>query len=290
MKGVANRMPHEVRSAAPHINEIAPTDQINVALVVGGRWHDVDFARLELLTLLGRYDSVHCTVHSDYSAIDVLEKADAVIAYTCDVRPTAEQSLALARAVRGGTRLLALHATNSAIDAPPAGGPKVFGTPDAMPDFTALLGNRFLAHPKIAPTRIEVVQPEHPLVAGVAPFVTTDELYVMELRDDLDVILDTEFTGDCPGFEVSHSGSQSRHPVLFTRVEGEGEVVYFTLGHCRGRFDVSDLGIADTGVVDRVAWESAEYREVLSRCVAWAVHGDAWQKSLMNESPDEENA
>jgi type 1 glutamine amidotransferase len=290
MKGVAIRMPYEVGSAAPHISDITPTDQIDIALVVGGRWHDLDFARLQLLALLGEYDRVHCTIHADYSEIEVLEKADAVIAYTCDVRPTAEQSMSLAHAVRGGTRLLALHATNSAIDAPLAGGPKVFGTPDAMPEFTALLGNRFLAHPKIAPTRIEIVQPEHPLVAGVPSFVTTDELYVMELRDDLDVILDTEFTGDCPGFEVSHSGSRTRHPVLFTRVEGEGEVVYFTLGHCRGRFDVSDLGIADTGVVDRVAWESAEYRKVLRRCVAWAVHGGAWQKCLVDESPDGESA
>ena len=290
MKGVADRMPHQVRSAAPDISDITATNQINIALVVGGRWHDVDFARLELLTLLGEYNSVRCTVHADYSKIELLEDADALIAYTCDVRPTAEQSLALARAVRGGARLLALHATNSAIDAPLASEAKIFYTPDAMPEFTALLGNRFLAHPKIAPTCIEVVQPEHPLVAGVPSFVTTDELYVMELRDDLDVILDTEFTGDCPGFEVSHSGSRTRHPVLFTRVEGEGEVVYFTLGHCRGRFDVSDLGIADTGVVDRVAWESAEYREVLRRCVAWAVHGDALQKNLDNESSDEENA
>jgi type 1 glutamine amidotransferase len=148
-----------------------------------------------------------------------------------------------------------------------------------MPEFTALLGNRFLAHPKISPWRVDVVQPEHPLVVGVSSFVTTDELYVMDLREDLDVILDTEFTGECPGFEVSHSGSRTRHPVLFTRAEGKGEVVYLTLGHCRGRFDVADLGIPDTGVVDRVAWDSVQYREVLRRCVTWAVHGETDEES-----------
>lgn len=259
------------------------SSRINVALVVGGRWHDVDFARLELLDLLGEHDCARATVHSDYSEIDVLAKADAVIAYTCDIRPTAGEAMSLSGAVQGGTRLLALHATNSAIDPPLEGRVKVFRAPDTMHEFTALLGSRFLAHPKIAPARIEVVQPEHPLVAGVASFVTTDEVYVMELRDDLDVILDTEFTGDCPGFEVSHSGSQTRHPVLFTRKKGNGEVVYLTLGHCRGRFDVSDLGIADTGIVDRVAWESPEFREVLRRCVAWAVHGALWQKCSVDE-------
>ena len=121
-------------------------------------------------------------------------------------------------------------------------------------------------------------------MAGVPSFVTTDEVYVMALRDDLEVLLDTEFEGECPGFEVAHSGPRTRHPILYTRDEGDGRVVYFTLGHCRGRFDVSDLGVADTGVVDRVAWDSAEYREVLRRCVAWAVHGDTWQECPVEES------
>lgn len=278
MVEVGDRVPHVVHCDCPLTHQ-SNSQQINIALVVGGRWHDVDFARLELLKLLGEHDCIRCTVHSDYSDIDVLEKADAVISYTCDVRPTQQEAMALNLAVRGGTRLLALHATNSAIDPPVEGEHKVFRTPNAMPEFTALLGNRFLAHPKISPTRIDVVQPEHPLVTGLASFVTTDELYVMELREDLDVLLDTEFTGECPGFEVSHSGTRTRHPVLYTRKEGDGEVVYFTLGHCRGRFDVSDLGIADTGVVDRVAWESPEYREVLRRCVAWAVHGKSDEES-----------
>lgn len=259
------------------------SSRIDVALVVGGRWHDVDFARLELLELLSAHDAVRCTVHTDFSETEVLAAADAVIAYTCDVRPSPEESAALTAAVRDGARLLGLHATNSAIDPPEPGGPRIFRTPDAMPEFSALLGNRFLAHPKIAPARIDVVQPSHPLVAGVPSFVTTDEIYVMALRDGLDVILDTEFEGECPGFEVSHSGPRTRHPVLYSRRQGDGTVVYFTLGHCRGRFDVSDLGVADLGVVDRVAWESAEYREVLRRCVAWAVHGDEWDACPVEE-------
>jgi type 1 glutamine amidotransferase len=271
----AQRMPRPARCAC---------SRIDVALVVGGRWHDVDFARLELLDLLAEHDAVRCTVHSDFSEIDVLTAADVVIAYTCDVRPSDEEAGALTVAVRSGMRLLGLHATNSAIDPPASGGPRLFRTPDVMPGFTALLGNRFLAHPRIAPARIDVVQPSHPLVAGVPSFVTTDEVYVMALRDDLDVLLDTEFEGECPGFEVAHSGPRTRHPILYTRDDGDGRVVYFTLGHCRGRFDVSDLGVADTGVVDRVAWDSAEYREVLRRCVAWAVHGDTWQECPVEES------
>ncbi|MDA2987032.1 MAG: ThuA domain-containing protein [Actinomycetota bacterium] len=250
--------------------------RVEVAMVVGGRWHDLDFARRELLALVGDHDAVRCSVHSDYSDIRRLSSVDAVIAYTCDVRPTAAEAAALASMLHEGGRLLALHATNSAIDPPPDEGPRIFRTPNAMPEFTALLGNRFLAHPKIGPFLIEPVQVEHPLVSGVTSFTTVDEIYVSELAADLDVVLDVEYVGPTPGFEKDHVEQPRRHPVLFSRAEGAGEVMYFTLGHCRGRFDVRDLGIDDLGATDRVAWDSAEYRLILRRSVAWAVHGHDW--------------
>ncbi len=226
---------------------------------------------------------MRATVHSDFSDGERLGSADAVIAYTCDVRPSADESATLRRMVDDGGRLLALHATNSAIDPPEPGGPRVFRTPDAMPEFSALLGNRFLAHPKIGPFTIAPVRPEHPLVSGIDPFVTIDEIYVSALATDLDVLLDVGYTGPCPGFETDHVDEPDRHPVLYVRPQGRGSVTYFTLGHCRGRFDLADIGIDDLGVVDRVAWESPEYREVLRRCVAWAVHGDDWDTCPVEE-------
>lgn len=248
------------------------TPRVEVAVVVGGRWHDIDFARRELLALVGEHDAALTTVHSDFSDVERMANVDAVIAYTCDVRPSADEAGALRSRVASGGRLLGLHATNSAIDAPDPDAPRVFRTPDAMPEFTSLLGNRFLAHPKIGPFLIEPTAREHPLTKGITPFTTTDEIYVAELGEGLDVLMDVDYTGPCPGFETDHG--EGRHPVLYTRREGDGAVTYFTLGHCRGRFDVRDLGIEDLGVVDRVAWESPEYREVLRRCVSWAVHGD----------------
>lgn len=253
---------------------LCPTGRAEVAIVVGGRWHDVGFARQELLALVGRHDAARVTVHADFSDTRRLGEADAVIAYTCDVRPSAGEVGALRSMVADGGRLLALHATNSAIDPPEPTGPRIFRTPDAMPEFSALLGNRFLAHPKISDVLIEPTEVSDPLTHGVAAFTTTDEIYVSELAGDLRVLLDVEYTGPTPGFETDHGAG--RHPVLFTRPEGDGQVTYFTLGHCRGRFDVMDLGIDDLGVVDRVAWESPEYRQVLRRCIDWAVHGDAW--------------
>ncbi|MDI1289619.1 MAG: ThuA domain-containing protein [bacterium] len=257
---------------------------MEIALVAGGRWHDFDFARLELLALLSEHDAVTCSVHEDFSDSERLQRADAVIAYTCDVRPSSAEADALLSMVNRGGRLLALHATNSAIDAPAVGAERIFRTPDAMPEFTALLGNRFRAHPRIEPYRIEVVRPEHPLVVGVGDFVTTDEVYVSELSDDLVVLLDVEFSGACPGFDAEYVDPPARLPVLFTRAQGDGTVTYLTLGHCRGRFDLADQGIEDLGVIDRVAWESAQFREVLRRSVAWAVHGDEWPRCPVEEA------
>ncbi len=258
------------------------TGRVEVAIVVGGRWHDVDFARRELLALVGDHDAARVTVHSDFSDVERLQGADAVIAYTCDVRPSPQEVAALRAMVGDGGRLLALHATNSAIDPPESDGPRIFRTPDAMPDFSALLGNRFLAHPKIAEFLIEPTGVADPLVAGISAFTTVDEIYVSELSGDLRVLLDVEYTGATPGFATDHG--EGRHPVLFTRPEGRGQVTYLTLGHCRGRFDVMDLGVEDLGIIDRVAWESPEYREILRRCVDWAVHGDQWQDCPSKES------
>jgi len=252
--------------------------RVDIALVCGGRWHDFDYARLRLLQWLEAHDSVRCAVYSDFSQIEAICAADAVIAYTCDVRPSEVQATLLRDRIAAGGRLLALHATNSAIDAPVAGEERIFRTPNAMPTFSQLLGNRFLAHPKIADYSIEVRDSSHPLVDGLSGFRTVDEIYVSELGEDLHVILDAEYDGPCPGFETESVPGRTRHPILYTRPEGAGEVTYFTLGHCRGRFDVADMGIDDLGVIDRIAWDSPEFLEVMRRSVAWAVHGSDWSE------------
>lgn len=247
---------------------------VDVVLIVGGRWHDLAFAQAELLGRLVAHDAVRVRVREDFADIRALREADAVVAYTCDVRPRPAHVEALAESLQAGGRLLALHATHSAIDPPAPGGERVFTTPDAMPEFSGLLGSRFLAHPRIGPALIRSRGSDDPLVAGIAEFTTVDEVYVAELADDLEVLLETDIEGPCPGFDESGPQEPTRYPVLYRRRIGEGGIVYLTLGHCRGRFDVRDLGVDDTGTVDRRAWASAEFRELLDRCIGWAVHGE----------------
>jgi type 1 glutamine amidotransferase len=245
----------------------------DIALVVGGRWHDMGFARAELLSRLVSHDCAFVSIHEDFSDTATLGRADAVVAYTCDVRPSADEVVALRAMIEAGGRFLALHATNSAIDEPQPGGDRVFTTPAAMPAFHELLGSRFLAHPPIAEFLVEAVRPEDPLVRGIGSFATTDEVYYARTSADLQVILDAEIAGPCPGFaEQPPQGQTLRSSVLYRRTIGAGQVVYFTLGHCRGRFDLVDLGVTDLQWVDRRAWESPAFRTILDRCIAWAVY------------------
>jgi type 1 glutamine amidotransferase len=248
-----------------------PAGRLDAVLISGGQWHDFDFARLRLLELLEHYPQVRTRVYDDYSRPEVIARADLLVTYTCNVRPGAAQQRALTDFVARGGRWLALHGTNSAIDAPDPDGPRVFRTPRALGAVAEVLGSQFLGHPPIEPYLVEVAQPEHPLVAGVAPFHVTDELYIYELHPPLDVLLHTRYRGPCRGFEEGDTTDDEPRPVLYLRDHGDGTVCYFSLGHCRGRYDVQDLGVDDLGKVDRGPWQTSEFLTVLRRCLHWAV-------------------
>ena len=246
-----------------------------MVLVCGGRWHDFDYARLRLLELLGEHQRVRTRVFEDYATSDALERADLLLTYTCDQRPDADQQRRLTDFVTGGGRWLALHGTNSAIDAPAPGGPRLFRTPRALGPVAEVLGSQFLGHPPIAPYLVEPAQPDHPLVAGVDAFEVTDELYVSELHPPLDVLLQTRYSGPSRGFEEGHTTDDVPRPVLYLKRSGDGTVCYFTLGHCRGRYDLQDQGVEDLGREDRGSWVIPEFVTVLQRCLSWGLYGDA---------------
>ena len=49
-----------------------PAARIDAFLVAGGKYHDIDFARGELLGLLAEHPHVRVTVAPDYEAIDAI--------------------------------------------------------------------------------------------------------------------------------------------------------------------------------------------------------------------------
>ena len=67
---------------------------IQAYLVAAGDFHDIDFARLELLKLLSEHENVRTTVASDYSDIEGINASDFLISYTCNLIPS-EASLGM---------------------------------------------------------------------------------------------------------------------------------------------------------------------------------------------------
>lgn len=234
--------------------------------MVGGRFHDFDFARLEILKLLHVHERIRVRVAADYSDTAAIAEADALVTYTCDVRPDEQQQATLSRYVASGGRWLALHGTNSFIDWLPDGRVSI---PRTAPAFMQLLGSQFVAHPPVGEYRVLVTDPQHPLVRDIEPFTVVDELYLSQLHGSNHVLLHTHYNGKAQrGFADREWFSDDPRPVLYLHRHGQGEVLYFTLGHCRGRYDMQPY-IEEYPNVERCSWESPVFYQILARCLRW---------------------
>ena len=245
---------------------------MNGYLVCGGLYHDMDYARLELLKLLGEHEHIRVRVGEDYRDLAAIGAADFLITYTCDVIPQPAEREALHEFLAAGRRWLALHGTNSVLRFVKGRG---WEAPRTEPEFMRMLGSQFVAHPPIKPYRVEVSDPTHPLVAGIEPFEVDDELYLSEYHGEQHGLLHTHFTGEAPGFaahtwpDAAVAGSSERHLVLYLHPYAAGEVLYCTLGHCRGKYDMRPM-IAEYPSVERGSWKLPVYHELLRRGIRWA--------------------
>ncbi len=239
---------------------------LSAYLVCGGKWHDIDFARVELLKLLGEISEIRTQVAADYSDCQAIAAADLLITYTCDVRPSDAEQEVLARYLEGGGRWLALHGTNSILDFLSDGR---VSAPESHVRLMKLLGSRFIAHPPIGRFRVENVAPDHPLVAGLEDFDVEDEIYLSELEPDLEVLLQTHYSGRAEGFVREDWPDDTPRPVMYLHPVGEGHVLYLTLGHCRGPYDMRPI-IPVYPRTERGAWEEPVYYELLRRGIRWA--------------------
>jgi type 1 glutamine amidotransferase len=243
----------------------ARAPRIDCVLVAGGKYHDIDFARLELLKLLAEDQSIRVRVFEDYENVAAIETCDMLVSYTCDIIPSLVAQEALKAWLERGGRWYALHGTSSILRLLDNG---LWDAPRWAPLFMDLLGSQFVSHPPIEPYRVTVADPTDPLVEGVEPFETTDELYHLETHGDLHVLLDTECTGPGTGF-IEAADAPGVHPVFYIKRHGAGAVLYLTLGHCRGHYDMQPL--ADWWPsVDRCAWDLPVFYTLLRRGLGWA--------------------
>ncbi len=92
------------------------SDRIDVYLVCNAKYHDTNFARLELLKLLAEKEDVWTRVADSYADVAAIDVSRLLITYTCDLCPTLEEQAALRQFLENGGRWFALHGTNALVE------------------------------------------------------------------------------------------------------------------------------------------------------------------------------
>ena len=59
-----------------------------------------------------------------------------------------------------------------------------------------------------------------------------------------------------------------KHPVFYLKPRGKGGVLYNTLGHCRGHYDLQPLA-PWWPTLDRCAWDLPVFYDLLRRGIGW---------------------
>ena len=240
---------------------------IKVHFICGGKFHDMQFARLQILQMLYENERIYATVSEDYSDIGAIESADILIAYTCDVVPSPDELDAIKGFFAEGKRWLALHGTNSIIEFLDDGR---VGAPRTAPLFMEILGSQFLAHPPIQEFEVTVSDPSHPLVTGIEPFTVTDELYLCEFHGECVPLLETRWVGEVPEFADSDWNEDKPRLVMYLHPYAAGQVLYFNLGHCRRAYDMQPL-MEVWPDRDLCSWENPVMYELVRRGIRWAI-------------------
>ena len=243
---------------------------INVYLVAAGQYHDIDFARLELLKLLAEDDKIRVQVAADYRDVESIQASDVLITYTCNLVPAEAEQVALKQFVENGGKWFALHGTNAILEFTDSG----VACPETAPVMMETLGTQFLAHPPIQPFQVHISDPEHELVKGVESFETDDEIYLCRIHGDLHHLMHSRFTGKATGFVHEDWDDDVEHPVYYIKQLGQGEVLYLNLGHCRGHYDMQPM-VEFYPQIERCAWDKPQFYELLRRGIRYCAHGSA---------------
>ena len=80
------------------------SNRIDVYLVCNAKYHDTNFARLELLKLFAEHEDVWARVADSYVDLAAITASRFLVTYTCDLCPTLEQQAALRQFLEKGGR------------------------------------------------------------------------------------------------------------------------------------------------------------------------------------------
>ena len=251
--------------------------------------HDHDYARLRLLELLAEAE-VPASVANDFADVEKwLEVSQFLITYVAGPYPDADQSKAIQRWLEAGGRWLGLHGTSG------GRAERVEGVRQRRTiklEHHAVLGSYFLTHPPIRKFRLQVVDGQDGLTAGLpSSFETVDEPYFIELQDPAStrILLTAEYGPEVtsPTIGPIYPADTSLLPdgktrvIGYTRTVGRGGVTYFTLGHNHSPLTNTqrtvDVGVDPEGrppLTFRGSWENDCFRTLLRNAIAWGVGRD----------------
>ena len=238
--------------------------KIKAYMVAAGQFHDIDYARLELLKLLAEHENIRTQVATDYHDLDAIRDSDFLISYTCNLVPTTAQQQALMDYITAGGRWFALHGTNSILEFTDKG----VAAPETAPTLMETLGTQFIAHPPIQPFTVKTDDEGHELVKGIGEFDTDDELYLSRIHGNLHQLMYSEFNGRADGFVESDWLTDDRRPVYYINTLGRGEVLYLNLGHCRGHYDMAPMTDYYPDI-EQGSWAKPQYYELLRRAIRY---------------------
>lgn len=253
------------------------SDVRRIHVVTGGKYHDFDLARLKLLELFAEDERIRATCAMDFDGLETLDDCCGLVLYTCDMMPGDAEAEAMDAFVRGGGRLMALHAVNAHLEF--TDGPEIVTSgvripglvkptaEDVSPLFMNLIGSRFVTHLAAQEIHIHVEDGEHPVTRGLKDFTVTDEPYVATPLGDLRTLLSARYKGPTPGYVTGEITDDPPRPQLYVKDHGEGAVLYSPLGHACGKYDMRPL--MDEAPPVRGPWDDPNYLEVLRRGIAW---------------------
>ena len=183
-------------------------------------------------------DHVRVKVAQDYGD-SAPSPSDFLVTYACDVRPSRTSN---GLSVRGSRVVVGGGTARHQLRPRPAHRERRGGAvpAPAFPLWVDTLGSQFIYHPDRA---FDPVKPiagclRRPAGPRHRPFESDDELYLMEHPRRRRPLLEARWTRQTAGFAEDEVAPRQASGCPLPPPPGAGEVVYFTLGHCRSPWDM----------------------------------------------------
>jgi len=154
-----------------------------------------------------------------------INEYDVFLDYTHGGKLTDEQTESVIKFVEGGKALVGVH--SSAVD-------------KVSPKYDKLLGGKYSGHSDEGKSKVRIVDPNHPITAGMKDFEIVDEIYKLDYEPNtFQVLMDSEVQGVV-------------YPICWVKEYGKGKVTFLSLGHAEKAF------------------ENKNFQELVIRMVKWA--------------------